>query len=316
MHFVQSAGWDYKAASAICSLVIVWSHLVWPSLSHFHHHHHALTLPPTFYNISGGSTALIDHIPITIFSLTPRLQTRNHGPPRTANERRQHPYPPMPCMWHRCWGIGNTPNKWVPHDAVPSSPPLLTPRFQTSNHSASRMANERPHTWGIRNTPNGVSPIPVAFTAPLLTPRLQTSNHGANAHDPVAVTTCLLTCMQTMNLVICRWILFTVLLVSVDNIFKYFMSSEFCSVTLVKLFSVCRPAICPLPPCSLTTTMLTVSLCQPPELLSGEGEGYHPEQGGQLVLLHFVISIFLVLFIQSTIFTRMLCSWDRWVDEK
>ena len=41
------------------------------------------------------------HIPIAVFSLTPCLQTRNHSTPRTANERWQHPCPPMPHMWHR-----------------------------------------------------------------------------------------------------------------------------------------------------------------------------------------------------------------------
>ena len=42
------------------------------------------------------------HIPIAVFLLTPRLQTRNHSAPRTANERQQHPCPPMPRMW-RGW---------------------------------------------------------------------------------------------------------------------------------------------------------------------------------------------------------------------
>jgi len=65
-----------------------------------------------------------------------------------------------------------------------------------------------PCTWGIGNTPNGVPPIPVAFTAPSLTlvhPRRQTRGDGAHAmyvawamgignmpssdHEPVAVTT-------------------------------------------------------------------------------------------------------------------------------
>jgi len=89
MHFVQLVGWDYKAALAICSLVTIWSHLAWPSLSHFHHHHHhALTPPRTFYNVSSlplsSTTILSAHCHVTT-----RMMPPMNGIPRTANERQR-----------------------------------------------------------------------------------------------------------------------------------------------------------------------------------------------------------------------------------
>jgi len=86
--------------------------------------------------------------------------------------------------------LGNQkhPNKWVPHDAVPLSPPFANTSFADQQplciqDSKWEATVPMPCTWGIGNTPNGVPPIPVAFTAPSLTlvhSRWQTRGDGAH----------------------------------------------------------------------------------------------------------------------------------------
>jgi len=104
MHFVQSAGRDYKAASAICSLVTIWSHLAWPSHSHFHHH--PLSPPPTFYNIGDGSTTRIG---------CHRLCPLPHHHPNDANGERQTQDSKWGTVPYMAWALGNGK---LPHDPI------------------------------------------------------------------------------------------------------------------------------------------------------------------------------------------------------
>jgi len=241
-HHMWRGHWQMVSSPTTCSPLNLLTHV-----TQHHHERQPVPMPGEWETPQQGECPTTPW-PLTPPSLTPRLQTRNHSAPRTANERRQHryhvwvlpdqrtrvsahatihmvawalgngklphdlvdvetahpqhrstslndtnkephtqvnergsapmphtwalgnwthtqpwvcPYPhrhlltnpsfanqepqhtqdckrevaaPMPHTWHGCWGIGNTPNKWVPHDAMPSSPPLLTPHFQTSSH--------------------------------------------------------------------------------------------------------------------------------------------------------------------------------------
>ena len=49
--------------------------------------------------------------------------------PQCSQDNEREGTVPMPFTWHGYWGMGNTPTRWVPHDAVAIDPPFANPSF-------------------------------------------------------------------------------------------------------------------------------------------------------------------------------------------